>query len=511
MSSTEYNSKIEPVSIQIPNNLYYNNNKNVYVNGTGINDIASNNSIHINTHNSYPDNGNISLYHSAHRSTYKRNTQQDQIPNDFNNSFPTLGSSFTNDNTSSQPISINQGKILGNSISSSFQNNSIPDSFESESINNVLYGTNIINHLSESLFSGSLPTENIVINNSVVGEGHTIGSYHEENVPSKTTQYIEGFNTCITNMPAQYFKTHQNFYEPKNTERLQQYSTPHHGNTIVDGSKRENILNVTPTITTPQFNNELSINNYTEKMRPVEQKPLLNIAEFPTEKLLQMLTALLEKIVNSNDELNMSRSNNSTDLYNNTTTTTSTTNTSKAITFEEEEEGLNYSVSCFAGKHIPQISIEQYLLRIQKYCPTTNDIFLSILVYFDRISKKCNNNNNDDNSGINQSGSKQIFVMNSYNIHRLLISAVTVSTKFFSDFFYSNSRYARVGGIPLQEMNKLEIQFLLLCDFKLSIPIDELQRYADLLYTFWNTNNKAKVNNIDLDNSSESNIQYSSS
>ena len=95
--------------------------------------------------------------------------------------------------------------------------------------------------------------------------------------------------------------------------------------------------------------------------------------------------------------------------------------------------------------------------------------------------------------------------MNSYNIHRLLISAVTVSTKFFSDFFYSNARYARVGGIPLQEINKLEIQFMLLCDFKLSIPIEQLQRYADLLYTFWNTNNEECVNNIALDNTNNSN------
>lgn len=74
--------------------------------------------------------------------------------------------------------------------------------------------------------------------------------------------------------------------------------------------------------------------------------------------------------------------------------------------------------------------------------------------------------------------------------------------------FYSNERYEHVGGIPSEEMKKLEKQFLLLCDFKLSIPIDELQSYTELLYAFWNINNKAKVYNIDLDNSKESNIQY---
>ena len=93
---------------------------------------------------------------------------------------------------------------------------------------------------------------------------------------------------------------------------------------------------------------------------------------------------------------------------------------------------------------MPAITLQQYFQRIQKYCPTTNDVFLSLLVYFDRIAKTCNH------------GKEQLFVMDSYNIHRLIISAVTVSTKFFSDFFYSNSRYARVGGISLKELNHLE-------------------------------------------------------
>lgn len=101
--------------------------------------------------------------------------------------------------------------------------------------------------------------------------------------------------------------------------------------------------------------------------------------------------------------------------------------------------------------------------------------------------------------------------MNLYNNHRILIQVSTFNTKTSNNLFYSNERYEHVGGIPSQEMKKLEKQFLLLCDFKLSIPIDKLQRYTDLLYAFWNINNKAKVNNIDLDNSSESNIQYSSS
>lgn len=37
----------------------------------------------------------------------------------------------------------------------------------------------------------------------------------------------------------------------------------------------------------------------------------------------------------------------------------------------------------------------------------------------------------------------------------------------------------------MNELNQLELQFLLLNDFRLVIPVDELQRYADQLILFW--------------------------
>lgn len=99
------------------------------------------------------------------------------------------------------------------------------------------------------------------------------------------------------------------------------------------------------------------------------------------------------------------------------------------------------------------------------------------------------------------------FTIDSYNIHRLLIAGVTVASKFFSDVFYTNSRYAKVGGLPQTELNQLELHFLLLNDFRsvrissphiphltspitifiryrLSIPIDEMQRYAEQLLRY---------------------------
>jgi len=260
------------------------------------------------------------------------------------------------------------------------------------------------------------------------------------------------------------------------------------------------------------------------------------IVTLSTDKLIQMLTALLEKIINSNDRLNHNGSPtdllydaNSNNINNNSNNSNGGTNIIDSGRNPDTVSLVN-SIISFKGKHVPQIGLEQYFHRIQKYCPTTNDVFLSLLIYFDRISKKCNSKLQEammlkeheknideqeqdfENDSLvetedkellrndercteggeptkKQEQQQQTFVMDSYNIHRLIIAGITVSTKFFSDFFYSNSRYARVGGISLKEMNHLELQFLVLCDFEMLISVEEMERYANLLYRFWDSDN----------------------
>jgi len=42
-----------------------------------------------------------------------------------------------------------------------------------------------------------------------------------------------------------------------------------------------------------------------------------------------------------------------------------------------------------------------------------------------------------------------------------------------------------VGGLPLIELNHLELQFLLLNDFRLSVPVEELEAYGSMLVEFY--------------------------
>lgn len=117
---------------------------------------------------------------------------------------------------------------------------------------------------------------------------------------------------------------------------------------------------------------------------------------------------------------------------------------------------------CFHARNIPAISIEAYLLRILKYCPTTNEVFLSLLVYFDRMARVGLEaqrlglvNSANGGGGAASAGTRRgqegdtrpprLFAIDSFNVHRLVIAGVTVASKFFSDVFYTNSRYAKVS------------------------------------------------------------------
>ncbi|KKA23700.1 Cyclin-dependent protein kinase complex component [Rasamsonia emersonii CBS 393.64] len=193
------------------------------------------------------------------------------------------------------------------------------------------------------------------------------------------------------------------------------------------------------------------------------------------------------------------------------------------------------SVLAFHGKNVPSITILSYLTRIHKYCPTTYEVFLSLLVYFDRMTEMVNRRPKrrrrrvdsaataatptapsssasvmtpPSSSGTTAQDPKSpessapsslqleeeeeeeedysnFFVVDSFNIHRLVIAGVTCASKFFSDVFYTNSRYAKVGGLPLVELNHLELQFLLLNDFRLAVPVEELEAYGTMLVEFY--------------------------
>lgn len=254
------------------------------------------------------------------------------------------------------------------------------------------------------------------------------------------------------------------------------------------------------------------LRSLSEKDSPEEEGLHLNIVEYPVNDLIMMLACLLNKIIEANDKLHPNHFENTIairqqqkekrqqkriqrmkeSLKNSSGLTEDYSNADSLAGMDYNEDETNSisfaNVLAFHGTNIPGISLHTYLARVLKYCPVTNEVFLSLLVYFDRIARRANNaksktSNKDDDD--EDETPEQLFVIDSYNIHRLIVSGITVSSKFCSDIFYKNLRYAKVGGLPLEELNYLELQFLLLLDFKLMISVVDLQSYADLLLKFW--------------------------
>ena len=69
------------------------------------------------------------------------------------------------------------------------------------------------------------------------------------------------------------------------------------------------------------------------------------------------------------------------------------------------------------------------------------------------------------------------------SVHRLLITAVLVAAKFLDDSYFNNAYYAKVGGISLEEMNALELDFLLRCDFRLHVVPEAFDDVCERLAT----------------------------
>ncbi|KAJ2724018.1 cyclin-like protein interacting with PHO85 [Coemansia sp. Benny D115] len=150
----------------------------------------------------------------------------------------------------------------------------------------------------------------------------------------------------------------------------------------------------------------------------------------------------------------------------------SVTGCSAALEQQTREPGLHErqtSLTLFHARSVPTIDLDTYISRILKYCPCPNEVFLGLIVYMQQMIDQC-------------ARRRMPFTVDAYSIHRLVITAVTVGSKWFSDVFFTNSRYAKVGGLSVAELNNLELQFLSIVDFDLNIQPEVLQAIGSDLF-----------------------------
>ncbi|RSH79062.1 uncharacterized protein EHS24_001992 [Apiotrichum porosum] len=114
----------------------------------------------------------------------------------------------------------------------------------------------------------------------------------------------------------------------------------------------------------------------------------------------------------------------------------------------------------FHSRAPPNITVIDYLRRIVKYTNLEKIPLLSLLAYIDLT---CQN--------------LPTFTLSSLTVHRFLIAGVTAGSKAQCDVFCTNSHYAKVGGIKVNELNSLEREFLRVTGWALCCNADLLQRY----------------------------------
>lgn len=115
----------------------------------------------------------------------------------------------------------------------------------------------------------------------------------------------------------------------------------------------------------------------------------------------------------------------------------------------------------FYSKHPPPIALEDYLMRIHKFCPMSTAVYLATSFYIHRLAIE-----------------ERAIAVTRRNCHRLLLAGLRVAMKALEDLSYPHSRFSKVGGVSESELARLEISFCFLTNFEFKTSKETLLKHA---------------------------------
>ncbi|CAJ2510282.1 Uu.00g061820.m01.CDS01 [Anthostomella pinea] len=118
----------------------------------------------------------------------------------------------------------------------------------------------------------------------------------------------------------------------------------------------------------------------------------------------------------------------------------------------------------FFSKAPPPISIEDYLLRIHRFCPMSTAVYLATSFYIFRLAVE-----------------ERAIPVTRRNCHRLLLAGLRVAMKALEDLSYPHAKIAQVGGVSEVELARLEISFCFLAGFELVVREETLMKHWETL------------------------------
>ncbi|CBK24714.2 uncharacterized protein [Blastocystis hominis] len=121
-------------------------------------------------------------------------------------------------------------------------------------------------------------------------------------------------------------------------------------------------------------------------------------------------------------------------------------------------------VTIFSCQEIPVIPLREYLERIYFYTHCSYASMILSMIYVDRF--------------LHSTGMS----ITSLNVHKLLLTAIMLASKFNDDAYCSNSFFAEVGCVTLDELNQMEQTFLRCICFSLFVSESLFILYSSSLH-----------------------------
>jgi hypothetical protein len=113
----------------------------------------------------------------------------------------------------------------------------------------------------------------------------------------------------------------------------------------------------------------------------------------------------------------------------------------------------------FFCKTPPNVSIEAYLTRLQRYCPMSTAVYLAAGSYIHRLCVE-----------------DKLVPATRRTVHRLVLASLRVAMKALEDLRYSQERFSVVGGVRQEELRSLEVSLCYLTNFELQVSHDAMQK-----------------------------------
>jgi len=129
------------------------------------------------------------------------------------------------------------------------------------------------------------------------------------------------------------------------------------------------------------------------------------------------------------------------------------------LVVENDKKPPQRHLGVFNAQNPPDVSISDYMARIVKYTPCSAECYILSLIFIDRVIQN-----------------HQLRV-NSYNVHRLLLTTTLMAAKLLDDTTVNNKYYSHVGGIPIKELNNLECKLLGLMNYDLNVSTYSFELY----------------------------------